>query len=186
LEKGALLNKASIAGVIFGLISGSYIIISLAVSGVEGVWIGFLTSALWLAKLVGCIWLMMAFMRSLVNKYSNVDNSDTFKFGALTALFSAIITGALAYVSSEFMFPDAISGQFDQIYKVYGAMLDSNSMDMLDSITENYSTLSFFGQFIWCTIYGVALSGILSRRIPAADPFRGYTKPEENNETENE
>lgn len=183
INRRILLDKASAAGAVFGLISGSYIMITMALSDTQNVWVNFLTSVLWFAKLVGCIWLMRYLMARIACNHADVDNSDTFRFGVMTAVFSAIITAAAGYISCEFIFPERMSSVIDQVYKMYGPMLDSNSMSALDMITENYSTIYFFSQLIWCTIYGVALSSILSRRIPASDPFKGYSR--DDNETEN-
>lgn len=174
LERNTLLNKASIAGAIFGLISGSYIFINYAIAGMGGMALGIISTLLWLAKFIGCILLMRFFMKKLVDEFSDVKNSDTLKFGLLTALFSAIITAAAGYVATAYVFPDLMNEQIDQMYQIYGKYLDSNSMSMVDSMMESYPTITFFSQLIWCFIYGAVLSFILSGKIPAQDPFKDY------------
>ena len=181
MDRAAILNKAGVAGLMFGAISGSYLMLSLAVTGVESTWPSLLLSLLWFAKLVGCIWLMDYLMRKMVASNPGVGNSDTFKFGVATAFFSALITAALSYVSTEFLFTSAVATSMDQLYQIYGRILDSNTMSMFDSIVENYSVISFFSQLVWCFIYGLVLSSILSRRIPAPDPFRDFRNAEGNN-----
>lgn len=176
LEHGTLLNKASIAGAVFGLISGSYIFITSAMSAAEMG--GLLSPVLWLAKFIGCIYLMIFFMKKLVKDFDGVQNSDTLKFGVLTALFSAIITAAASYIATEFVFPDLLDKQLNLVYQMYGEMLDSNSMAVLDKMTENYATISFFSQLIWCFIYGSILSVIISGKIPSQDPFKDFKDKE--------
>lgn len=176
LERGTLLNKASIAGAVFGLISGSYIFITNAMASAQVG--GILASLLWIAKFGGCIYLMIFFMKKLVNEFDDVQNSDTLKFGVLTALFSAIITAAASYIASEYVFPDLLNKQIDLVYQMYGEMLDSNSMSVLDRMTENYSTISFFSQLIWCFIYGTILSVIISGKVPTPDPFKDFKNKE--------
>jgi len=181
LERGTIVNKAAIYGAVLGIVAGSYTFLSYALMDMKGG--GIISSVLWLAKLVGCIWIMMYGMKSLVKEY-DATNKDTLKFGLLCAVFSAIITAAAGYIAIEFVFPGAIDEQINQIYQVYGSILDSNSMTMLDKMTENYSIITFFSQLFWCFVYGAVLSMILSGRIPTPDPFKGFKEKEEENTTD--
>ena len=61
-----LWNKAGTAGAVIGLSSAAFIFISQAVAGIPSTVAMFLTNALmWLIKFIGCIWLMMFFMKRL-------------------------------------------------------------------------------------------------------------------------
>ena len=175
LERGTLTNRAAVTGAILGLVSGSYTFISFALSSVQhpggGIAIGLLSPVLWIAKFVGCILIMRWAMQKLVASYEGVTNGDTLALGLASAAFSALITAAAGYVAMEYVFPEAVSAQLDQVYQMYGKFLDSNSMSMMDKMVESYSMISFFSSLIWCFIYGAVLSKILSNRIPERNPF---------------
>jgi len=163
LDRGTLINSAAVFGGVLGLISGGYVFItSLLGDSVAG---GVVDSVLWIAKLVGCIWIMRWGMMRLAKNYEGVTIREVRNFGLLTAAFSAIITAAATYIAYEYAFPDVIDKQLDQVYQVYGKFLDSNSMAMLDKMSENYSVINFFSQLIWCFIYGSLLTLILSGRV---------------------
>jgi hypothetical protein len=57
-------------------------------------------------------------------------------------------------------------------------MMDSNTLAQTEKMLDNMSSITFFSNLIYCSIYGILLSGILSRMIPSKDPFAGY-KPDE-------
>jgi hypothetical protein len=69
--------------------------------------------------------------------------------------------------------PDAVSESFDQIFAQMGPMLDSNSQQALTALEPKMPAIAFFSNLIYCFLFGVILSAILSRNIPKADPFAG-------------
>lgn len=174
LERGTLINAAAIAGAALGLVSGAYIFITCALGapseGAAAVGSGLISSVLWMVKLVVCIWIMRWGMVILTQKFDGVTNRDTRTFGLFAAAFSALITAAANYVAYEFAFPEYVDTQLDAVYQLYGGVLDSNSMDMLDKVTGSFSIYSFFSTLFWCFIYGAVLTSILSSRIPVQDP----------------
>lgn len=173
LDRRSLVNSAALAGAVLGLVSGGYIFITFLLNNVSGTLAGVAPSLLWIAKFVGCIVLMAYFMKKLVASYSKVSNGTSFKFGMLTAAFSALITAALSFVATEYVFADSVNDQLMLIMKAFSESLDSNSLTVMDGMMQNYSVWSFFSTIIWCFIYGVALSAILSRNIPSRNPFTG-------------
>ena len=48
----------------------------------------------------------------------------------------------------------------------------------MDTYMENLPQITFISNLIYCFLYGMILSFILSRNIPSKDPFADY-KPEE-------
>ncbi|MBQ4288039.1 MAG: DUF4199 family protein, partial [Bacteroidales bacterium] len=101
-----------------------------ALSGVLGFF-------LWLAKFLGCIFLMRWFMSRLVAKYEGVIGADTFRLGVWIALFSALILSAFTLVNMLYISPDAVSESFDQIFAQMGPMLDSNSQEVRNNIIDS-------------------------------------------------
>jgi len=174
VNKKAIKGEAASAGLVLGLISSSYLIISnLRISGV--VW-GVFSFVLWAVKFVGCIWLMSYFMKKLCKNYEGVTNSDTFRLGVLIALFSALITAVVSYISAAYIFPDALEESMNKAMEMYSSFLDSNSMDQIEEMMDKLPAISLVSNFLWCMIFGTVLSAILSGRIPEKDPFASYKK----------
>lgn len=180
MDNKIIWNAACKAGLAFGAISSVYMFATQFLSA--GKFPAFammaVSSVLWIAKFVGCIWLMMFFMRKLVREYPEADNSATFRFGALTGVLSALIYAAVSFANYEFISPDLISSQMDATMQQLAPMMDSNTMAQTEKMLDNISSITFFSNLIYCSIYGILLSAILSRMIPSKDPFAGY-KPDE-------
>ena len=180
MDNKIIWNAAGKAGLAFGAISSVYMFATQFLSAGEFPAFAMMaaSSVLWIAKFVGCIWLMMFFMRNLVREYPEADNSATFRFGALTGVLSALIYAAVSFANYEFISPDLISSQMDATMQQLAPMMDSNTMAQTEKMLDNISSITFFSNLIYCSIYGIILSAILSRMIPSKDPFAGY-KPDE-------
>ena len=118
----------------------------------------------------------MFFMKKLCSEFGEATNADTFKFGMATALLSALIYSAISLTNILFISPDLFSEQMSAAIQTYSSMLDSNSMAMLEKMEDSYPQISFFSNLIYCFLYGTVLSAILSRNIPARDPFANFEK----------
>ena len=55
---------------------------------------------LWAAEFIGCIYLMIFFMKKLVRDYEGVINTDTYKYGRRIALLSAIVIASVSIFPS--------------------------------------------------------------------------------------
>lgn len=179
IDRSTLVNRAAIAGAVLGLVSGSYIFLNFLLNNISGVAGGLVSSLLWIVKFVVCIYLMMFFMKKLASGYSGVGNGETFRFGLLVAAFSALITAALSYIATEFVFAQTVGDSLNALMKMFSESLDSNSMTVMEGMMSNYSVWSFFSSLIWCFVYGAALSFILSRNIPSRNPFEGQNIDEQ-------
>ncbi|MGN0189424.1 MAG: hypothetical protein ACI395_07915, partial [Candidatus Cryptobacteroides sp.] len=67
--------------------------------------------------------------------------------------------------------PDMISEQITAVIQILGPKADSNTLSALGEMEGSMPKIIFFSNLIYCFIYGVVLSLILSRRIPSDDPF---------------
>lgn len=170
-------TSAAQAGLILGGISSAYLVLnhftSLAANGNAGIalLISMANMLLWIGKFAACILAMKALMKKYALGVDGCTNSDTFSFGVKTALTSALVYSAVSLAFLLFVTPDSISEAFDIISQQYSGMLDSNSMEMLESLKSNMPQIVFFSNLIYCFLFGTVLSAILSRNIPSKNPF---------------
>jgi len=169
-----LWDGAGKAGLVLGLVSIAYVVLTQLLSKLNGsVGMNFLvilvSFLLWIAKFGGCIYLMKFFMKRFADAHPGVDNSDTFRFGMVTALLSALIFSAFDMAYLTWISPDALSESMDAVKEAYGSMLTSESLEMMDNI--NLGHVTFFANLIYCFLFGTVLSAILSRNIPSRNPF---------------
>ena len=140
LKKG-IWDSAAKAGLVFGIIASAYMFITQFMAG--GSWPAILQMAvnalLWMLKFVGCIWLMMFYMKKLVKDYPQADNSSTFRFGCITAALSALIYAAVSFANYAFISPEFLSGQMDAVMQQMAPMLDSNTMAERENDRQNAS-----------------------------------------------
>ena len=104
LDSKTLRSEGAKAGLVFGTISGGYIFLSQWLSGLGDTG-GIINFILELGKIIGLIFLMRHYMIALNTIYDEVDRRQTFRFGVYTALFSALITAACAFIASHTYFP---------------------------------------------------------------------------------
>ena len=171
-------NTAAKAGLVLGLIPTAYMFITMWIAGNPGFLGTVLSMILWIAKFVGCIWVMRFFMKQYAAAHPEIGNKDTFNFGMATALLSALVYSAAAFANAAFISGDAIAEQINLSLQQMSSMMDSNSMAMMDSFIQKLPQITFFSNLIYCTAFGTVLSFILSRNIPSRDPFADY-KPDQ-------
>ena len=173
-------NTAGKAGLFLGLVSTAFLFISQGIGQIEipALLNSILGFVLWAVKFVGCIWIMRFFMKKFVSGNSSATNSDTFKLGMAMAILSALVYSAFAFANVAFISPELFENQMDSVMQQMAPMMDSNTQGMMETYLENLPQITFFSNLIYCFIYGMILSFILSRNIPSKDPFAEY-KPEE-------
>ena len=169
-----LWDGAGKAGLVLGLVSSAYVVITQLLTKLGGsVGMAFvvtlLSFLLWVVKFGGCIYLMKFFMKRFADAHPAADNSDTFRFGMVTALLSALIFAAFDMAYLTWISPDTLSESMDAVKEAYGSMLPAESLEMMDNL--NMGRMTFFTNLIYCFIFGTVLSAILSRNIPSRNPF---------------
>lgn len=179
ISTGAILNEASKAGLVLGGVSIAYMFIVQLLSGLKASTVvlfftNVLSMALWAGKLYLCYWLMKHYMIKLTKDYTEVTGKETFRLGMFIALCSALLYSAISLANITIISPDLYQAQMDAVMQETSSMMDSNSLGMLNNMMENLPSLSFFSNFIWCSLYGIVLSAFLSKNIPARDPFEGF------------
>ena len=172
LTRGELWNKAGTAGIALGAVSAIYLFVTQYLSSLgSSIWISGFSLVLWGIKLLACIWLMSMFMKRFVEKYPSATSTDSFKFGMVTALCSALVYSAITLANVLVINPDLISQQIDAAMKIAGSSMDSNTINALDKAEAIMPQVIFFSNLIYCFLYGTVLSAILSRNIPPRNPF---------------
>ena len=174
-----LWNSAAKSGLALGLVSSVYLFVNQWVALMDTPVIsGLLSFVLWAVKFGGCIWLMMFFMKRFVAENQDAVNSDTFRFGVVTALLSAIVYAAFSFANTAYFSADMIAENMDTVMQAYSQFMDSNTMAKMDQMMAKMPQITFFSNLIYCFIFGTILSLILSRNIPSKDPFAA-NKPDE-------
>ena len=173
-------NTAGKAGLFLGLTSTAFLFISQLLGQVEiPVFLNSILSfILWTAKFIGCIWIMKFFMKKFTAENEGTTSSNTFRLGMAMAILSALVYSAFAFANVAFISPELFETQMNTVMQQMAPMMDSNTQSMMDTYMENLPQITFISNLIYCFIYGMILSFILSRNIPSKDPFADY-KPEE-------
>lgn len=176
----AIWNEATKAGLMFGLVSVAYNYISIYLGSLVGssFLLNFFASVgVWLlrvAKIVGLILLMRACMTRLTRNYSEVTNGDTFLLGIAISALSAIIVAGFTLLDCTVLLPTHYQDVMNQVMAEWQPSMDANLRSAMEDVLSNFSGIMFWSTLFYCILYGVILSRILSRRIPAQDPFADF------------
>ena len=176
----AIWNEATKAGLMFGLVSVAYNYISIYLGSLVGssFLLNFFASVgVWLlrvAKIVGLILLMRACMTRLTRNYIEVTNGDTFLLGIAISALSAIIVAGFTLLDCTVLLPTHYQDVMNQVMAELQPSMDANLRSAMEDVLSNYSGIMFWSTLFYCILYGVILSRILSRRIPAQDPFADF------------
>jgi hypothetical protein len=176
----AIWNEATKAGLMFGLVSVAYNYISVYLGSLVGssFLLNFFASVgVWLlrvAKIVGLILLMRACMTRLTRNYSEVTNGDTFLLGIAISALSAIIVAGFTLLDCTVLLPTHYQDIMNQVMAELQPSMDANLRSAMEDVLSNFSGIMFWSTLFYCILYGVILSRILSRRIPAQDPFADF------------
>ena len=174
-EKINIWEQAGKAGLVLGGVSIGYMLITMLTgkliqNGSATFLLGVLNVLLWIAKFAGCILLMRFFMKRFADANPAADRGIVFRFGARVALLSALLYSAfyLAYVS--FIAPDTFEPAISMLED--NPMMDSNTLSAVEEMIPKMPTIAFFGNLIWCWLFGTIVSAVASSRICNPDnPF---------------
>ena len=175
-EKNLIWEHAGKAGLVLGGVSIVYMLITsltgkLAEDAGSGLTIllTLVNFLIWVAKLCACIFLMRLFMQRFSQAAPAADNTRVFRFGARTALLSALLYSAfyLAYVS--FIAPDTFEKALELVQD--NPFMGSSDMAAVEEMIPRLPTFAFFANLLYCWLFGTILSAILSRNIPSRNPF---------------
>ena len=183
LTKKDLWNDASKGGLALGAVSIAYMFVSQlltpdVISKIGALPTTLITIVLWVAKFVGCIYLMKWFLVKFSRSYSDITRHDVFKEGAAIAFLSALIYSAFYYAYASFINPQAFTEAIDTAMESYSSFMDSNTTAMMEEMKGKLPMISFISNLIYCSIYGSVLASILSKSVVSDDPFKNNSEPE--------
>ncbi len=187
ISKELFWNKAAVAGLALGGISVAYTFIGGIIQNLfsAGILSNLLVFILWLAKFIGCIWLMRFFMLRYISLEPAAARKDVFAFGTLSAFLSALIYSAFLLIS----FSVIDTEMFMEMMQPALDMLGEDQEDLVNQVISRLPTITFFSYLIYCTLYGTILSSILSPSLMPNDPFRnsGFgNQTEKDDQTDNQ
>ncbi len=175
IERKSIWDSASKAGLALGGVSVAYLMLT-SLSGMINsgssalaVFISVFNFLLWAGKFMACLLLMRFFMLRWSGENPEADNSDTFRFGRVTALLSALVYSGCYLAYTTLVNP----GIYDEAFEVLknNPMMNGASLQTLEEILPMMPTYTFFANLIYCYLFGVVLSAIYSRNIPSKNPF---------------
>ena len=172
-EKNTIWESAGRAGAVLGGISILYMLITaltkkLAVDG-PAFLIGMFNLLLWVAKLVGCIYLMRFFILRFASQNPETDRSRALNFGVLTAFLSALLYAGASFAYTSFIAPEMYTEAITILQD--NPMMDSNMLAILDEMAPKMPVYTFFGNLIYCFLFGTILAAIFSNRVAPKNPF---------------
>ena len=176
IERKSIWNDASRSGLVLGGVSAAYLVCNILLNKLQGgpavsVLVNVGSLLLWGFKFVLCIRLMKFFMQRFASRHEGVTNGDSFRFGVVTALLSAIVYSAFSLAWATFIQPDMYTAAFDMAREQYTDMLTAAQLDSMDELLPKLPTITFFVNLVWCWLFGTVLAAIFSRNIPPRNPF---------------
>ena len=168
----ALWNDASKTGLVLG---GLCILYNLVVSWlvpaegagslVTGLFFA-LRTLLWIAKFAGCLFLMRFFLLRICLRYDGVTSRTVYGYGVRIALLSALVYSAYLLADAILLSPETVDALFDAVSSAMGSYMDANTQAAMDLMKQNYPQYIFFGNLIYCFLFGVVLSRLYARELP--------------------
>ena len=174
-------NSAGAAGLALGAVSAAYLFAGQLLAGDLApavLWQQIVAIVLWIIKLVGCIWLMKFFMTRFASENNGVDNKTVFRMGMATAILSAVMYSAIYLANMLYISADFYEHTFQTMIQQMSPVMDSNSQAPMEKLIGNMPQIMFTYNIIYCFLFGTVLSAILSKGIPAKEPFAD-DKPDE-------
>lgn len=183
-QSNSIWNDAARSGIVLGLVSVAYMVCSnllakINASGVGAAALNVGSLILWGFKFYLCIHLMKVFMQRYADTHEDVTNGDTFRFGALTALLSALIYSGLALAWSLFVQPEALGDAMQTVLAASSDALNETQISAVEELIPKLPSITFFLNFSWCWLFGTVLSAILSANIPSKNPFKNMSGPDD-------
>ncbi len=186
LDNTLLWNEAAKAGALLGLVSISCLVLK-ELAGMSGS--AFLVQAaaiiLWAVEFFGCILLMKKVQLDLRDKYEAVKMEDTFRLGRRAAMLSGLLLASaqaliILYMPQETM--DTLVSEVSQAMS-----MTSSQMEQVEGMLDKMPLYTFVFQWLYCFLYGTALSSIMSRYIFLQKLFGGpFDGPQDKDNTPDE
>lgn len=181
LTNGGIWNEAASAGLVFGAFSSLCLVLKEASALTGSTFVVQLAAAvLWAVEFFGCILLMKRYMLRLRRRYAPVDYPELTKYGRRIALLSGLILAAVdAYIIMKLP-QETVSEVMGSIAGDLSSTFGSQAKEQVDKVADQLPLYTFFGQWLYCFLYGSLLSSILARYLLARELFLPGDPPEDN------
>lgn len=163
-------RSAGVPGVVLAAVSIAYMLANFYITKAAFTGHTVVIFILDLAKITACIWLMYRFMAQFKNDNPVSSRGDVRRLGKWISILSALIFSA-AMMAFFKIHTEVIAETMDKLLQMYGDSMDTNAINALDRMEENYPQVLFVTNFIYCSIFGWVVSAILSLRIVPSNPF---------------
>ena len=164
-EKG-LWNDASRVGIVFGLFSSACLGLKEAAALTESTFlVALAATVLWAVEFFGCILMMRHYMRAEVQKYEGMQQRDLYKFGRRVALLSGLILAAVNAFAVSMVPPETMEETLTAVASSMPGGMQAEAQEQMSSMLDRFPLYTFFGQWLYCFLYGSILSAIMSRQV---------------------
>lgn len=163
-------RAASLGGIVLAAISTAYMLFDNKINGLEGGWVLPVRFVVDLLKIFFCIYTLRLFLIRFKDNFEKCTREDLWRVGRWTAFLSALIfaTANMAYFTWH---PEVVSETFKTVMTTFGDKLDANSLSKIEMMENSFPTFAFVSQLIYCYLFGMVISAILSSRIMNRNPF---------------
>lgn len=175
IEKKTIWEAAARPALLLGLVPVAYFGISYltgkipAQPGLGAVAVNLIGTILMLCKIGLCIYLLLNAMKSFAALDSECTRGDLFRYGMAVSVLSSLIFSAFYLADLMFIQPDMLNEVVDTLRE--NPLMDSNSLDMIESMMPKMPSIMFFSQLIYGILWGLVLSAIFSQSIVSDNPF---------------
>lgn len=180
-----LWNKASVTGLLLALVTIAFLFVADLCAKLNSPIAGALMFLVDIAKIVVCIVLFRYFLVKLKNGRPNVIRKDLYSYGIKIALCSSILVAGYNLLDILVINPNQVQQAIDSFRTSYAQFADSNTLSALDGIEGKMPIFTFIFSWIWCFVWGWALSSIFSRNLipsPFDDVRNSSNTPEDQNQ----
>lgn len=178
ISRKTLWNDAAKGGLILGIATILLQEAGQLIPGIieSGIFRGFASVVLWLAKFCGCIYLLRFLMKKFVAEHTEAGNRDSRHFGEAVCLLSAILVAGFSLVNILYINPDLIQESIDTMAQSYSSMMTSEQLESIDELTSDLPVITFFSTLLYCALFGVIASAIISNNVPERKSIFDETK----------
>lgn len=160
-------DYAGIAGLLSGMISSANMFLGqyLSTLHLSAIMTTIIGSIMWLAETVGCIGLMYFYMKKYSLAFPQEGIKVVYRMGVAIAFFSSLIYSAVTLANVAYISADLYTEQFTILMQQSSSIMDSNSKAVMKKVLEHIPQITFFGNLIYCFLFGTVAASIISRTM---------------------
>lgn len=154
-----IVQSAAVNGLILSLATILTSLISVTIGPAGSI----VSILIWLVKFGGTIYILYYFMKKRSMEFEVYTYGNSFKYGFLMCLFSTIACTAYMILQYTVLFPNLLSGSFEQIFAMWDQMGVDPSEVLGGRDIEQFVTKAMYLAYpIYFMIWGLILPAILA------------------------